>query len=114
MGLIQLMLQQTYHGEYIETTENPADYPTRDASHAKAHEWLAQFKTRTGLTPEKVELTGDLAWLKSVGWEDPVGVREQSSFLWFGRQYLNWLATVHPEVVHEACPVPLTEVQNAF
>jgi hypothetical protein len=114
MGLIQLMLQQTYHGEYIETTENPADYPTRDASHAKAHEWLAQFKARTGLTPEKVELTGDLAWLKSVGWEDPVGVREQSSFLCFGRQYLNWLATVHPEVVHEACPVPLTEVQNAF
>jgi hypothetical protein len=114
LGLIQLLLQQTHFGDYIETGKNPADYPTRPASYAKAHEWLADFQQRTGLIPEKIELEGDLAWLKSVGWEKRAGESEDSSFLGCGVKYLEWLLDCHLETATEACPVPPSLVQKAF
>jgi hypothetical protein len=114
LGLIQLVLQQTYFGEYIETTKNKADYPTRPALYAKAHEWLAEFQQRTGLIPEKIELTGDLKFLRSVGWESPAGHLDTSSFLHHGNCYLDWLSDCHQDLVDSICPIPLEEIKQAF
>ena len=113
LGLLEVLLQITFVGERVGTLDNPADWFTRTPEYAHAAEFLAWYTSVTGIETQHVELVGDLAWLREVGWD---GVVDGDCAPWFelAVKALDWITEHHQSELQQFCRVDPSSLRAAL
>ena len=111
LGLSETMLKQTLIGSRVKTTENFADFGTRQDKAEDYKKGIAALEKKYGWIATRVEVP---EWLRRMGWTQLRSQISEGDWYTQAVEYVRWLRSSHPGLIENQCKVDSGSIQEAL